>query len=162
MKSVLRGKLHRVALGVGILILAVGISVSVWTLQRDQGTSPMAGANEGKPAGLDTGGELPRLPARNATVNDSAELDAGGVDPARTAADGVAVSDSVELRAGRAVGGATAAGDATVSDSAELQVRTEDAPAPQGGPGDVASFQDGAELIVRDAEGNIKQQETVN
>jgi len=92
-------------------------------------------------------------------VNDSAELDAGGVDPERTAADGVAVSDSVELRAGRAGPGVTA--DATVSDSAELEFQMEDVPAPRGGPGDVASFQDGAELIVRDAEGKIKQRVTV-
>ncbi len=49
----------------------------------------------------------------------------------------------------------------TVSDSTDSEVRTAEFPATHGGSGDVASVQDTAELVVRDAKGNIKRQEIV-
>ena len=129
LRSMLSSQLHWVALGVGILILAVGIFVSVWPLQRDQSTGSVLKANEGRPAGLESEGELPGLPARNTT---------GGVGPELATAD-----------------------DAALSDSAALESKAVEPPAPRGGPGDVANVQDRAVLVIRDAEGNIKQQETV-
>ena len=158
LKSVLSSQLNRVAVGVGILILAAGISVSVWLLQRDPDNGALTRGNEGRLISLETGRELTSLPTGNATVSDSAELDAGGVEPDLTTADSVTMNDSIELEAGRAGRGVAVA---TVSDSAELKFQTENAPAPPGGSGEVARFQDGADLIVRDAKGNIKQQETV-
>ena len=177
MRSVISSQLHWVVLGVGILILGAGISLSVWPLQRDQGTGLVPGATEGRLAELETEGELPGLPARNTTgvgvsgdvspasygttVSDSAEPDSGGVGPGLTAADDAALSDSAALDGGRAGRGLTAGDDVALSDSAELEVQTAEPPAPDGGPGDVARVQDRADLVVRDAKGNIKQQETV-
>ena len=112
MRSVLSSKRHWAALGVGIVILAVGISVFVWPLQDSQGIGSVLRANDGRPAGW-----------------------AG---PTLTVANDVALSDSTAL-------------DAKVVES----------PAPHGGPGDVANVQDRAYLVVRDAEGNIKHQDTV-
>ena len=113
LRSVISSQLHWVALGVGILILGAGISLSVWPLQRDQGTGLVPGATEGRLAELETEGELPGLPARNTTgvgvsgdvspasygttVSDSAEPDSGGVGPGLTAADDAALSDSAAL-----------------------------------------------------------------
>ena len=112
MRTVLSSQLHWVALGVGILILAVGISVFVWPSLGGQGGGSALKTNEGRPAG-----------------------EAGP--------------------------GLNAANDVALSDSAELDARTAEPTTPHGGPGDVASVQDTADLVVRDAEGNIKQQETV-
>ena len=70
------------------------------------------------------------------------------------------LSDSAGLDVGVELG-RVAADDATVSDSAELEVQTAEVPPARGGLGDVASVQDGAALVVRDAEGIIKNQETV-
>ena len=171
MRHFLSGYLHWVALGVGVLVLAGGASVSVWLLQRDDGPGP-ARANEGPPAGLESGSELPGLPAGD-TTGDEASV---GASPASS---GASVSDSAELelqRGGPAPGQAeatqsedaggaatelTAANGATVSDSAELEVQRGEPPPPPGGPGDTAGMGDSADLVVRDAEGNIKQQETV-
>ena len=57
--------------------------------------------------------------------------------------------------------GLSAADGAVAYDSAELQVQPGETAATRGGSGSVAHFQDNAELVVRDASGNIKQQETV-
>ena len=75
--------------------------------------------------------ELPGLPARDTT------------------------GDEASVGAGHASSGAT------VSDSAELEVQRGEPPPPRGGPGDTAGMGDSADLVVRDAAGNIKQQETV-
>ena len=116
MRSLISNRLHWVALGVGILILAFGISIAAWSSQRDQGTGSVLSANEGRPAG-----------------------------------DG-----------GLGIGsGLIAADDAALSDSAALDARRAEPPAPHGGTGDVASVQDTAVLVVRDAEGNIKSQKTI-
>jgi len=177
LRSIISNQLHWVALGVGILILAAGISVSVWSPQRDQGAGPVPGAKEGRPAGLETVGELPGLPGRNTSgvgvsgdvspapygtsVSNSAELDSGRVGLGLTAADDAALSDSAALDADRAGRGLITGDDVGLSDSAVLEVQTAEPPAPDGGPVDVARVQDEADLVVRDAKGNIKQQETV-
>lgn len=86
-----------------------------------------------------TGGTVPGITAAvDATVSDSARLDASGVGP-----------------------GVTAGDDTTVSDSAELVVQQAQTPPPRGGPGEVASVGDSAGLVIRDSKGNIKHQETV-
>ncbi len=112
MGSVLRSQLQWVALGVGILLIAVGISVFVWPLKDNQDIDSVLRANDGSTA--------------------------DGVGPALIAANDVALSDSALLDAERA-----------------------EPPAQRGGPGDVANVQDRAYLVVRDAEGNIKHQDTV-
>ena len=131
MRSVFSSRVHWAAIGIGILILATGISVSLWSIQRDQRNNPAAGANEGRAAALDAEVELPSLPARN-TTSDGVS---GDVSPA---------SSSTIPR-----------------DSAALEVQTVEPPAACGGTVNVASVQDGADLVVRDAEGKIKQRETV-
>ena len=112
MRSVLSRQLHWVALGVGILIIAVGVSVFVWPLQDSQGIGSVLRANDGMP-------------------NE-------GFGPTMTVANDVALSDS-----------------------AALDAKTAEPPRSHGGPGDVADVQDRAHLVVRDAEGNIKHQDTV-
>ncbi len=112
MRSVLRSQLHWVALGVGILIIAVGISVFVWPLKDNQDIGSVLRANDGNTA--------------------------EGVGSALTAANDVALSDS-----------------------AALDAKTAEPPAQPGGPEEVANVQDRAYLVVRDAEGNIKHQDTV-
>ena len=112
MKSALRGRLHRVALGVGILILAIGISFFVWPLRENLGIDSVLNASDGWPVG-GYGSSL------------------------------------------------ITAGDVALSDSAGLDAKTAEPSARHGGPGDVANVQDRAELVVRDAEGNVKYQDTV-
>ena len=112
MRSVLSRQLHWVALGVGILIIAVGVSVFVWPLQDSQGIGSVLRANDGMP----NEGFGPTL---------------------------------------------TVANDVALSDSAALDAETAEPPRSHGGPGDVAKVQDRAHLVVRDAEGNIKYQDTV-
>ena len=113
MRSALRSKLQRVALGVGILILAIGISVFVWPLRENPGIDSVLDASDGWPAG----GDGPSL---------------------------------------------TTVGDVALSDSVGLDAKTAEPSAQHGGPGDVAKVQDMAELVVRDANGDIKYQATVN
>ena len=127
LRSVFSSRVPWVAPGIGILILATGISVSLWSPQGDQGNGPAAGANEGRAAALDAGVELPSLPARNTT------------------GDGVR-------------GDVSSASFSTIPrDSAALEVQTVEPPAAYGGAVNVAGVQDGANLVVRDVEGKIKQ-----
>ena len=141
-------------MGVGVLALAAGVSVSVWVLQPDNGSGPVLGANQGAPAlegnspsGLETGvgwEGVPDRPTRdNSAVGSSSEAEATQVQDTGVAAPGL-----------------TAVEGATLGDSAELEVRRGEAP-PSGGPGDVAGMGDSAEIVVRDASGNIKKRETV-
>ncbi|MCZ6892013.1 MAG: hypothetical protein O7F09_05810 [Chloroflexi bacterium] len=179
MRPFLSGYLYKVALGAGMLALIGLISADLWLWQRDDRPAPALGASEAAPRQLQTGVEVPGLPARNTTgdrgnggagpassaasASDSAELEVqrGGPGPGLTAADGATVSDSARLDDTGTGPGFTASDDATVSDSAELEVQQAQSPPPRGGPGDTASLGDSAGLVVRDAEGNIKHQETV-
>ena len=45
--------------------------------------------------------------------------------------------------------------------SPESGVRQEETPEPSGGPSDAANIEDSVDLVVRDSEGNIKQQVTI-
>ena len=177
MRHFLSGQLHWMALGVGILVLAGGISVSLWLSERDDGPAPALGAGETAPGQLQTGVDVPSLPARStadggvsggvsspaydAGMSDSVELDAGPTGSGLIAANNAAASDTAELDAVGSDPELTAANGATVSDSAELEVQQTQAPPPRGGPGDVGSIGDSADLVVRDASGNIKQRKTV-
>jgi hypothetical protein len=130
------------------LILVFGIFVSLTLLQPDQGTAVVTAAPG-----------LPASSAANPSVSGLAGPDAG------SAALGLIAGQDGPLAELDPVGaepGMKAAEDVAVNDSAELDIREEGHPAPGGGPGEGASFQDGADLLVRDAEGNIKQQEKVN
>ena len=80
----------------------------------------------------------------------------------RRSADADAVESTDAAETGPGVSEMTAAADrANVSDSAELEVQVGGAPQPRGSSGDGASVRDRADLVVRDALGNIKQRETV-
>ena len=171
------GKLHWVALGAGIVLLVGGISVSLWVSQRDNGPGPVLGPDEGAPTALETGedeGPL-LLPTRNTTVDrvsagasptvsvgGSTGLPAKDIMDTRRSADADAVESTDAAETGPGVSEMTAAADrANVSDSAELEVQRGEAPQPRGSSGDGASVRDRADLVVRDASGNIKQRETV-
>ena len=165
MRNILGGNLYRVIVVAGILLLIGLISADIWLWQRDDG-SGQSGTGQGAQEGL----ELPGLPARNT---------AGGTDPGDVSS-GASASDSAEVeirRGGAAAGeveiiqieGTSGAGsesiaggsEATVDDSAGSEVEQEQAPAPSGGPTDAAGVGSSADVVVRDAAGNIKQQETV-
>ena len=168
MRHFLNAYLYKVAVGVGILVLIGLVSADIWLWQRDDGPGQAAGAGQGAQDGF----EAPGLPARNttgganigdggptssgATVSDSAELEVqrGGSAPGEVEIiqiDGTGVAGS-EL---------SAAEGATANDSAESEVQQEQTPVPSGGPGEEAKLEDSADLVVRDAEGNIIQEEAV-
>ena len=171
MRHFLGGPLRWVALGLGMLALAAGISVTVWLVQRDNGPDPGSVTGEGVPEVVETGGELPGSPARDtnvdresgaasspssgATVDDSAELEVQRSGRAPDDAEAVQIENT-----GGSGPGLTASDGATLSDSVELSVE-EVKPVPRRGSGDVASVSDIAELVVRDASGKIKQQQIV-
>ena len=103
MRFVHSSQLNWVALGVGILILAVGISVFVWPLKDNRDIGSVLIANDGSTA--------------------------EGVGPALTAANDVALSDSAALDAKRAEPPAQHGGPgdvANVQDRAYLVVRDAD------------------------------------
>ena len=176
MRHFLSCQLHWAALGVGMLVLAGGISVSLLLSQRDNGQAPALGAASSAPGQLQTGVEVPGLPTRNTTgdgvsggvrapahddkMSDSVEMDAVPTGSGLTGADNAIARDSVEMDATAAGSGLTTADKAIVGDSAKVDIQQGEAAPPRSGPGDVASVQDGAELVVRDASGNIKQRKT--
>lgn len=131
MRSVFSRQLHWVALGVGILILVAGIFVAVSPFQDDSSAGPVLSAGEDRLDELEGGGALPGMPARISVGDGEFEYISG-------------VSSGT-----------------SETDSSELDASTAEPPTPHGGPGDVASVQDTANLVVRDAKGNIKQHETV-
>jgi hypothetical protein len=136
--SKLRGKLRWIA-RLSVIVILAAISISLIMSQRDPGNRILTDTPEAGPAELGTVGDLPGLPDQNRPMNDPAEWDpTAGVDPKFTTAEDVAMKDS-----------------------AQLEVREPDPPKPRGGPDVVASVQDGAELVVRNADGTISQQETV-
>ena len=165
MRHFLSAYLYRVAVWAGMLILIGLISADIWLWQRGDGSGRASGAGQGAQDGF----EAPGFPARNTDGG----TDIGG------ASSGASAGDSAELeirRGGAASGqveiiqvdGTSGSGQelpadagATVSDSAESEVQQEQTPAPSGGPGDAATVGDSADLVVRDAEGNIKQEEAV-
>lgn len=191
MRNIPSGYFYRVIVVVGILLLAGLVSADIWLWQRDDGSRQAAGAGQGPlegfeapglPARNTTGGtEIGGVgpPSSGASASDSAELEiqrgasapgqveiiqiegTGGAGSELTAGDDATVSDPVKLEDSGAGTGLTAGDGATANDSAESEVQQEQTPAPSGGPGDNASFQDSADLVVRDAAGNIKQEETV-
>ena len=177
MRHFLSGQLHWMALGVGILVLAGGISVSLWLSERDDGPAPALGAGETAPGQLQTGVEVPGLPARNSTgdgvgggaspvayddrMSGSAKMDATAAGSGLTGGTDAMVSDQAKMDAAAAGSGLPADDDTSVSDLAKMEVPPGEAAPHGGGPGDVASVQDSAELVVRDASGKIKQRKTV-
>ncbi len=172
MRNVLSGYFYRVIVVVSILALAGLVSVDIWLWQRDDGSSRLTGAGPGAQDAF----EVPGLPARNTTggAGDSSVV---------AASSGASASDSAELevrRAGAApsqveiiqIEGADGAGseltvgdDVTASDSTESEVQQEHPDSigtpPSGGAGDSANVEDSVDLVVRDAEGNIKQEDAV-
>jgi hypothetical protein len=103
-----------------------------------------------------------RVEAGPASVGGSTGLPAKDIMDTRRSADADAVESTDAAETGPGVSEMTAAADrANVSDSAELEVQRGGAPQPRGSSADGASVRDRADLVVRDASGNIKQRETV-
>ena len=188
MRHFLNGPLRWVALGAGVLALAGVISVAVWLVQRGDGPGAVteAASDGAKPSTgpassdatlsdsveLDVQGGGPATDETEAVQTE----DAAGAGPGLTAEDEATVSDSIELevqhgeaatgeaegvqREDDAAANVQDGSDLTMSDSAELTVQPGQ-PVPRRGSGDVAAMADSADLVVRDASGNIKQHETV-
>ena len=184
MTYLLKDRLHWVALGFGALVLAAGIWVTMWPLQLDSGPGKPPEAGQAAPASgagaspeLETGDRgteerdsgLPAKYARETKVAGGPEMVPTGVDfapPSGNNTDQVeSTTESIPAVAAQDTGAdapaLTAANGATAKDSAGLQAQRIQPPRPRGGPGDVASVQDGAVLVVQDASGNIKKRETV-
>lgn len=102
------------ALGIGIMILAAGLSISIWAWQDDEATRQVPVTIFGSRGGLEIGRQVPGLQGRLTTVSGSLTLDAQNAEH----------------------------------------------PSQNSVPGDVARVQDGADLVVRDSEGNIKYRVT--
>ncbi len=135
MRHFIGGFLYKVALGAAMLALIALISADLWMWQHDDRPSPAPGADAGAP-GPDAGAAgdlaLPGLPVR--TITGYQENDGAGPNP---------------LTAG-----------ASLTDSAKPENIEASLPA-RDGSGDTANVGDSAALVVQDAEGNIKHQETV-
>ena len=153
MKNFLNAYLYKAAVVAGLLILIGLISADIWLWQRGNGPGQAAETGQGAQDSF----EAPGLPARN-DIRDSGPVSSGGSAPR-----------DIELNVGDAVGledssggpVLTAGDGANGSDAVAPEVQEEQTPAPSGGPTDSAEVGDSVDLVVRDAEGNIKKQESV-
>ena len=154
---------HRTAsLGVGTILIAGGIFVSLWLTGPDGGHSPTLDLDEA--AGIDPKSDRDDRPVSPSAGNLTADQSPVDIDrpPKGTAA--IHLQEDVEPLDNRGANEVSVMKDTTdqakVSDSAQLQVQ-QGKTQPQGASGDGGTFQDSAELLVSDATGNIKQMETV-
>jgi hypothetical protein len=157
------GHKHRAAsLGVGGILLASGIFVSLWLTGPGGGPSPTLDLDQA--AGIDPKADHDERPLSPSVGNSTADRAPGGTD--RLSKDTVAThrQEDVEPLENRAAYQVSVMKDltdqASVSDSAQLRVQRGKT-RPQGTPGDGANLRDSADLVVQDASGNVKQRETV-
>ena len=149
----LRAYLYKVAVVAGLLILIALVSADIWLWQRDDGSGQAAGAGQGAQESF----QVPGLPSRN-SAEDGGPASSGGSEPRHLELN---VSDAVGLEDSQGGTELTAGDGANVTDAVTLEVQEEQTPAPSGGPTDAADVEDSVDLVVRDAAGNIKTQETV-
>lgn len=167
MKQFLNGYFYKLAVGIGVLVLVVLVAADIWLWQTDD--DPVVSQ------GTQNETTVPGLPSRNndsnrssASATDSIELEIkrDGEDTASglIVGDGADVEDSFILETSGDGSGATIGDGANIGDSAVTVVEEGQPPPPPpsgGGPSDAATFGDSADLVVRDADGNIKEQESV-
>lgn len=170
MRQFVNGNLYKVAIGVGLLVLVVLVAANIWLWQSDD-SGPASGASQGSSSGSD----VPGFPNRSGDTNsssavasDSADLEInreGSVSGSELISnDGATVSDLVQIEVTGSDPESIFSDAASVGDSAVTEVGTAPVPPPPSGGGgttNTASVTDTADLVVRDAEGNIKNQETV-
>ena len=146
-----------VVLGLGLLLLAVSIPFSIWLIQRsgDAGTISAPTAASGSPRDIASFGDSAKLEIRRG----SGEIETATVGSGQTGLTSVGDDDDSgqELSAGDS---------ATFSDAVTFEVGSDpeadpDETAPVGGAGGATSLTDSAEIVVRDSEGNIKEQGVV-
>jgi cytoskeletal protein RodZ len=166
-KQFLNGYFYKIALGVGVLVLVVLVAADIWLWQSDDAPVVTQGTSNET--------NVPGFPSRNndsnrssASATDSIELeiqrDGEEITSGLIVGDGAAVQDSFTLETSGDVPGATIGDGANIGDSAVTLVEEGQPPPPPpsgGGPSDAAKFGDSADLVVRDADGNIKNQESV-
>ena len=146
-------------LGLGVLVLAAGITISIWLVQRtdDTGTAT-PGGDEATAPGLPAGD--------SAALGDSVKIEiqraqgalaVGGTGPEASglsAADSATLTDSAEVDVQPAQAPSTDSGQAPASTSGG----PEQAEPAGGGTVASASVQDSVQFVVRDADGNIAEQ----
>ena len=134
-------------LGLGVLLVAAGIPLSIWAVQRSGESAPVA-EESGETA-------APGLPAGDsATLGDSVEVEV------RRSQGALAVGGPSPEAAGLPV-----ADSATLTDSVEVQVA--EAPSADsgqaepagGGTGASGTVRDSVQFVVRDSTGKIKEQD---
>ena len=159
----LLGHKHRTAaLGAGTLLLAIGISVSLWLTGPYGSPSPTLDLDQA--AGIDPKADQDERPLSPSAGNPTADQAPGGtVRPP----EGTVATHRQEDVEPLDNGGANQVSvmkdttdQASVSDSAQLRIQRGKTQA-QGTPGDGANLRDSADLVVQDASGNVKQRETV-
>ena len=152
-------------LGLGLLLLAVSIPFSIWLIQRSGEVGPaLAGSGTISASGS---------PGSTASFGDSAKLEirrgtAAGPGEAQPAVEGTGEAELIYVGGEEVSGQDLPAGDvATFSDAASLDVQEvpeviPDDTEPSGdGTEGGASMTDSAQFVVRDSDGNIKDQGVV-
>ena len=168
MSNILSGDRYKVAVGLALLLLVALIAADIWLWQGDDDS----GTGLGPGQGVSDGTAVPGLPSPRSTdgsnassdtqINDSVDVvvQRGG-EPGLEAGDSATLSDGATLETSGEDPGVTVSDGAAVNDSAELDVQRQPPPPPSGGPADDTNLGDSAGLVVRDAEGNIKLEQTV-
>ena len=138
-----------IVLGVALLLLALSIPYSVWLYQRS-GDGGLASVS-GSPSDTASFGDSAKLEIRR---NSSSEND--GVDEVV-----IVTPSEVDDGSGQEL---SAEGSAVIGDMATLEIQeglevTQDDATPSGGgSGESANIDDSAQFVIRDSDGNIKEQ----
>lgn len=177
MGNLLSGDRLKIGIGFAVLILIVLVAADIWLWQSDDDSGSRTGGDQDVSGGTAVPG-LPapsnadsNNPSSGASINDSVnvEVERGASDtgPGLNAGDTPSLNDQFTLESSGATGGVTTNDGTSVGDTATLEVtegsgiEPEAPPPPRGGPVNDAQLGDSAGLVVRDADGNIKLQETV-
>jgi len=172
-RNILSGGRYKVVVAAGVLVLIVLIAADIWLWQTGDDPDRSQEINQGASGATAVPG-LPSPPSSDgsnptsgATLTDSTtlEINRSGSGPGVIVGDNSTLSDSVVIETtGEVTGtgtGVTTGDGTSVTDSAVVEVQEAPSPPPSGGPVNNTQLQDSAGIVVRDAQGNIKQQETV-
>ena len=155
-------------MGAGLLLLVGLVAADIWLWQSGGDSDAVSGT------GKDSSGEsaLPGFPSpgvsspsSGASVSDSVNMEiqreGGELESGLIVGDDITTTDSFRLETTGSDPGAAVGDSVTVGDSAVTQVQQGQAPPSGGGSNVVATVGDSADLVVRDASGNIKEQQEV-
>ena len=169
MRNILSGGRYKAVVVAGVLVLIVLIAADIWLWQTGDDPDRSQEINQGA-AGATAVPGLPSPPSSDGsnptsgtTITDSTtlEVDRSGSGPGVIVGDNSTLSDKVVIETTGTGPGVTAGDTASVTDSAVVEVQEAPSPPPSGGTVNNTQLQDSAGIVVRDAQGNIKQQETV-